>query len=465
MIGPTIDVVILSRTRQSLLPAVESGIRNQQGVNVRVHRHVGTARSEDAHRIETIARARNEAAAKINGRWLMFLDDDVQLAPNCMLQLYQALSLRPNHVAVAADYLAEIDLRNGHVAMGATLFRKAALDAIPFRWQEDKCECLCWCIDARRKGKLVSYVPSAKAKHLSGQTFDAHHSNGEHQETPDQSTVKSAATKTSTDPRTIANAKVLVAFNRRDVGRFKNVFLKSLRNFGNHQEVVVVGYGLYPSECRRLASNPGVRVIEKAPNGEMPPVRRISDFGEITATFAPETPVAYWDAGDVQFQGRLDGLWQSTLVYPDKLLAVREPKGYPHNQAITGWTHSIRNPAMRKRAFQMFATNPFLNSGFAAGTAETMTRYFREAKRIRNSAELRGTSDWGDQTALNMYCHTDTSRWQEISQTWNYCVHDRPHGEIHVTSNGIVTCKSQSSINVVHGNAKSLPKMALIAES
>lgn len=465
MLGPTIDVVILSRTEQDLVPAVAAGIKSQKGVNLRVHRHIGTARADDVHRIETIARARNEAVGRTNGQWLLFLDDDVQLAPNCVWHLYHALSLRPSHAAVAADYLGEMGKGTGHVAMGATLFRKAALTEIPFRWEENKCECLCWCEDARRKGMQISYLPTARALHLPGQTSGALHSTGNESAQAVSGSDAIAPTATSTDQDTIRNAKILVAFNRRDVKRFSNVFLKTLRTFGNHQEVVVVGYGLYPSECRRLSLNAGVRVIARAPNGQMPPVRRISDFGEITATYDPRTPVAYWDASDVLFQGRLDSLWKTTQTCPDKLLAVREPKGYPHNAAIKGWTHSIQDPRMRRRAFQMFATNPFLNSGFAAGTAATMTKYFREATRIRHSPELLGTTDWGDQTALNMYCHTDKSRWREVSQTWNYCVHDRQHGDIRVTPDGVVTCKSHPSITVVHGNAKSLPKMALIAQS
>ena len=45
-----------------------------------------------------------------------------------------------------------------------------------------------------------------------------------------------------------------------------------------------------------------------------------------------------------------------------------------------------------------------LNSGFAAGTAGTMLRYLKEADRLLNSPALWGTSDWGDQTAMNLYC-------------------------------------------------------------
>ena len=40
--------------------------------------------------------------------------------------------------------------------------------------------------------------------------------------------------------------------------------------------------------------------------------------------------------------------------------------------------------------------------------------------------------------------------------------HDRRGGEVHVTPEGQVVCRSQTPIHVVHGNAKSLRKLAII---
>jgi hypothetical protein len=301
----------------------------------------------------------------------------------------------------------------------------------------------------------VEYLPTAKAWHLAKTRIAC-----------DQSALSCLAAAKSNhepiDPGLSARAKVLAAFNRRDVRRFRDAFLRSLRNSGNQQQVIAVGYGLYPSENRLLNSIPGVRVSAKAANGQLPPVRRLRDFGEIVAGFDDDTPVAYWDASDVIFQGSLDPLWQLTQAYSGKLLAVREPRGYPHNVAIAGWTRSIADPQMRRRAFELLATHPFLNSGFAAGTAAAMGRYFAEATRIRQSSELRGTTDWGDQTVLNLYCHGDSERWQEIPEAWNYCVHDRRFGEVHVTPHGRVVNRSQTPIQVVHGNARSLAKLAII---
>jgi len=194
----------------------------------------------------------------------------------------------------------------------------------------------------------------------------------------------------------------------------------------------------------------------------MPPVRRLQDFAEIVASLDPATPVAYWDASDVIFQSSLAPLWQLTQQFDGKLLAVREPKGYPHNAAIVGWTQSIDNPHHSRRAFELFSTRPFLNSGFGAGTAAAMHAYFTEAARLRSSVELSGTTDWGDQSAMNLYCHSDNNRWQEIPQGWNFCVHDRPRGEVHVTSDGRVVSGNQTQITAVHGNARSLRQLAII---
>ena len=202
--------------------------------------------------------------------------------------------------------------------------------------------------------------------------------------------------------------------------------------------------------------------MAKTYDGRMPPVRRLEDFAAITASLNSNTPVAYWDASDVIIQASLDPLWKMTQQSPDKIFGVREPIGYPHNAAIVGWTQTIEDSEMRRRAFDLFSSHPFLNSGFSAGTAVAMNHYFAEATRLRESAELRGTTDWGDQTAFNLYCHTNRDRWQEIPESWNYCVHDRPVGEVHVTPDGQVVCQSGTPIYAVHGNARSLAKLALI---
>ncbi|TWU49140.1 glycosyltransferase [Rubripirellula reticaptiva] len=450
--APTIDVVILTREETQLPAAVVDSLRAQVGVHIQLHRVVGTPSTDDENRIATITRARNEAIEVTTSPWLMFLDDDVTLAPDCITRLHHALASRPEYAAFAADYLGEA-ARHGsspHVSMGATLFRRRALRRVPFRWEPGKCECLCRCEDTRRSGSRIEYLPGAKAFHLAGEN------------SADACNDHLPATDSAANPLATDDAKVLVAFNRRDVNRFRDVFLRMMRASGNEQEVIAVGYGLYPSESRLLAACRGVRVIHKVANGQMPPVRRLADFAEITASLDPQVPVAYWDASDVIIQAKLDPLWRLVQRHPKKIFGVREPLGYPHNVAIVGWTRTIQHPAMRRRAFELFSTRPFLNSGFSAGTAGSMHSYFKEAARLRDSSELKGTTDWGDQSAFNLYCHSDPERWKEIPESWNYCVHDRPVGEVQVMPDGRITCRSGTPIHIAHGNARSLAKLAIV---
>jgi len=199
-------------------------------------------------------------------------------------------------------------------------------------------------------------------------------------------------------------------------------------------------------------------------NGVMPPVRRLRDFQGVVAGWPSETPVAYWDAGDVIFQGRLGPLWGLVRADPDRLLAVPEPLAHPENTAVARWTLSVRDPEARRRAFGLLSARPFLNSGFAAGTAGTVLRYLREADRLLHSADLLGTTDWGDQTALNLYCHTDPGRWREAPETWNYCVLNRTRGAWRVRPDGRIVAPGGEPIVAAHGHARSLRQFEIARE-
>jgi hypothetical protein len=166
---PKVDLVVLSRTSELLHHEVERGISSQHDVQILVHRVLGRAQSNEGCRWETISRARNEGKRRGAAAWLMFLDDDVVLAPGCISLLVRELSGRSMYGALAADYLGECrkDSVARHVTMGATLFRREALDQISFRWREERCECQCCCDDLRRLLWAIDYCPSAKARHLS----------------------------------------------------------------------------------------------------------------------------------------------------------------------------------------------------------------------------------------------------------------------------------------------------------
>ncbi len=92
-----------------------------------------------------------------------------------------------------------------------------------------------------------------------------------------------------------------------------------------------------------------------------------------------------------------------------------------------------------------------LNSGFAAGTVRAMLRYLKEADLLLNSPALRGTSDWGDQTAMNLYCRSNPDAWLEISSGWNYCLCSLGPGDYRVSPDGRTRRLDGEPLRVAHG--------------
>ena len=110
----------------------------------------------------------------------MFVDDDVVLGPDCVAILLEALQMRLEFAAFAADYNGEMNGGRGHwdypghVGMGATLFRRERLESVVFRWEDKKCECQCCCDDLRRAGYGIGYQPGAVAWHKRGASTGLH---------------------------------------------------------------------------------------------------------------------------------------------------------------------------------------------------------------------------------------------------------------------------------------------------
>lgn len=439
-----IDVIVLSRDAAPLPPELQAALRQQQGVRLIVHRVVGAPAASDLNRWQTIARARNTGKTAGSTPWVMLLDDDVLPDADCVRRLLDGLQARPAYGALAADYLGESAGGNvpGHVAMGATLFRRGVLARIQFRSTANRCECQCCCDDLRAMGFGIAYLPEARARHVKRRKPAAGYRHGHE--------------------RQISRApRVLAAFDRAHYGKFRRQFLGSLRARGNREQVTAVAYGLYPSELRVLASQPNVEVWPLRTNGVVPAVRRLHDFQAVLQRLPGADPVAYWDAGDVVFQDSLGPLWQEVAAHPDKLLAVREPMSHPRNQAVAEWTLGIRDPEARRRAYALLSTRPVLNGGFAAGTAATLLHYFHEAERLRVGRELAGSADWSDQTALNLFCHLNPQQWREIEEGWNYTLYGRRRSEFAVRADGRFLSRRGTQVRVVHGNSRSLDRYVL----
>ena len=453
-----VDLVLLTRDASPPRDDVWEGLQAQRGVRLRVHRIVGTQRPDDPNRFETIARARNSGRRLGSSPWVMLLDDDVVLGPHCVAGLVESLQSRPELAAIAADCDGQMD--GGwdhwdyprHVGMASVLFRRAHLEAITFRWETGKCECQCCCDDLRRDGFGIGFLQGAEAWHRPMPRRDP---------TPDAEgdAARQAPDLQGASPTTAG--RVLAAFDRKHLRLFIRRFLRTLRASGNRETVSAVASGLYPSERRLLGAQPGVEV-HVAPNDGNPALRRLRDFQAVIASWPPETPVAYWDAADVVFQGAIAPLWALVRAHPDRLLAAREALRLGDSTVALSWVESIRDPEQRQRALTLLLDRPVLNAGFAAGTAAAMLRYLRGADQLRHSNALHGTTDWGDQTALNLYCHSHPDTWTEISNAWNYCLVGLPPDHFLIDSTGLTQRLDGLPLHVVHGAGKTLKPWDLV---
>ena len=190
--------------------------------------------------------------------------------------------------------------------------------------------------------------------------------------------------------------------------------------------------GSFLRNWRGSQAQPGVTVIAIPHDGVCPALRRLRDFQCVVAEWPEDTPVAYWDAGDVLFQGPLEPLWHLVDAHPDILLIATEPKSYPENPVIRMWSDRVIDPSARARAFEIMSTHVFLNSGFAAGTASALLSYLRAGDHLLNSPALHGVGHWGDQVALNLYCHANPGRWKTIDRGWNYALAGREPEEFQI---------------------------------
>jgi hypothetical protein len=444
-----VDLILLSRDLSAPRSDVWQGIQSQRGVELMMHRLTGPPRSTDANRWETIARARNTARTIGASPLVMFLDDDVIMQPDCMAQLVSGLDRRTEFAALAADSAGEMNRPwehwdyPTHVGMAAVLFRRAPLISLAFRWEGEKCECRCCCDDLRAAGWAIGYLPGAVAWHRPepASSYESH-----------QPSCFDVAQRSDRASRS-QTGRILVAFDRRDHVRFRTQFLATLRESGNHEPVWAFAYGLFPSELDRLAAQPGVTVVALPANEVCPALRRLRDFQSVVADWPPDTPVAYWDAGDIFFQDRLDALWELVAIHPDVLLVTEEPKSYSDNPVIRTWSDWILDPEARHRAFEIMSTHVFLNSGFAAGTASALLRYFQEGDRLLHSPALHGVGDWGDQPALNLYCHANPGCWKAIHLGWNYTLAGRDEDQHCVDPDGRAIRHDGQPVHVLHGNS------------
>ena len=91
-----------------------------------------------------------------------------------------------------------------------------------------------------------------------------------------------------------------------------------------------------------------------------------------------------------------------------------------------------------------------------------MLRYLKEANRLLHSPALWGSSDWGDQTAMNLYCRSNPHAWREIASGWNYCLAGRGPRDYRVSPEGRTERLDGERLHVAHGAAGNLRHWDLV---
>ena len=91
-----------------------------------------------------------------------------------------------------------------------------------------------------------------------------------------------------------------------------------------------------------------------------------------------------------------------------------------------------------------------------------MLSYLKKADRLMNSPAMHGTGDWGDQTAMNLYCRSTPNTWLEIPRGWNYCLLGLPPGHFRVSPDGRTERLDGEALHVVHGQGMTLKHWDLV---
>jgi hypothetical protein len=182
----------------------------------------------------------------------------------------------------------------------------------------------------------------------------------------------------------------------------------------------------------------------------------------VISDWPPSTPVAYWDAADVVFQAGIAPLAPLVRATPDRLLVASESLPFRANPVVREWAETIHDVDARRTAVSAMMDQPVLNSGFAAATAGTMLRYLECANDLLWSKALKGSTDWGDQTAMNLYCHSNPESWLHVPNAWNYCLCPRSPKDYRVDFAGRTERLDGQPLYVVHGNGQRLRQWNLI---
>ena len=182
-----------------------------------------------------------------------------------------------------------------HVGIGATLFRRDALDLVTFRWEPGRCECICCCDDLRKQLIGIDYADGLVADHvdIGSQSWAAN--NSEH-----------------------LVPCIFAQVRRSNVSGFMKL-LRELRGVSTGERLLVDAVELSPSQLARLRVA-GVEIIPKTSQEQTSKEQPMSDTIRVLDGLHSLTPIGYFqDFGEVSIECSLSAIWTCVSSNPSRV--------------------------------------------------------------------------------------------------------------------------------------------------
>ena len=245
-------------------------------------------------------------------------------------------------------------------------FRREALARLTFHWEPGRCECQCCCDDLRRMGLGIAYLPRTGDPRAASGSRSHHVILGRR---PCCNEMGSRA-RLSRD----LEPHILTTFDRRHLNRFSSSSCRrsAKRAMTRWSRRWRTGSGPANGESSRRP--PGSR---RVPRGRRrlsvdPPAPRLPGRDRTMARRVHPSRTGTRATSSSRAPLHRFGTWSAIIPTgssPSANLAS------PGKLGRLGMDLSIHDPSARKFAFDLLSTRPFLNGGFAAGTARAMLDY------------------------------------------------------------------------------------------
>lgn len=154
-----IDVMMPVKDGNPIPYIVLKALMNQER-EIRLYVRTNTLKSK----MESIVDNRNALKKYATSEYILWLDSDVVLPRNGLIDMERFLDEHREYAAVALSYCGPPE-EEEHITMGCMLVRKQILDLLTFRFDQ-RCECSYFCQDIHELGYRVRYLTNLTAKHI-----------------------------------------------------------------------------------------------------------------------------------------------------------------------------------------------------------------------------------------------------------------------------------------------------------